>query len=181
MDFSNSCIYHIRNKITKNIIYVGSTTNFGIRKKNHIISCNNITGREHHKPVYKSIRETGGMDCYEIIPVKYLSLNNILELRIEEQNEINKHSNLLNAVGAILNIEKRREYKKTYLANYFVKYKDEIREYKKTYWIKNRDKIIEQRKEKTTCECGCIVVKSSLQRHMRTKWHFKHLDNIEKV
>ena len=192
MDYSNCCIYHIRNKISKNVIYVGSTIDFKERKTRHKWNCNNITAREHHKPVYALIRETS-FDCYEIIPVTYLSLNNRQELVIEEQTEMDKHSNLLNVRGAVLDIEKRKEKKKIYVANYFVKNREKIckktREYNiinrdiikergKEYREKNKERINEYKKEKITCECGCVIIKNSLQRHMRTK---KHLDNIEKV
>ena len=161
MDYTNSCIYHIRNKISKNVIYVGSTRDFEKRKKSHKADCSNIN-KHYNIPLYNFIRETS-FDSYEFIPVKYLSLNNILELRTEEQNEINKYSNLLNVVDAIPNMEKRKEKNRISCKNYFVK---------------NKDEINERRKEKTTCECGCSVRKDCMKRHMLSK---KHLDNIEKV
>ena len=173
MDYTNSCIYHIRNKITKNIIYVGSTRDLNHRTILHKSTCNNINSEKYNLQVYKFIRETS-FDSYEFIPVKYLSLNNNLELRTEEQNEINKHSNLLNDQNAVKNIERAKEYQK----GYNIINRDRIKEYNKEYREKNKEKIKEYKKEKITCECGCVFSRSSKSDHLKSK---KHLDNIEKV
>ena len=186
MDYTNSCIYHIRNKISKKVIYVGSTRDLLTRRiAKHKYCCTNINAKhKYNLQLYNFIRETS-FDSYEFIPVKYLSLNNNLELRTEEQNEMDKYSNLLNDQDAVVDMEKRKEiYKEKYQQN-----KEQLKEYRiinrektkergKKYREKNREILKEKNKEKITCVCGCIVRKDALARHMRTK---KHLDNIEKV
>jgi len=39
-DFTNSVIYHIRHMESKEVVYVGSTTNFSQRKTKHKYNCN---------------------------------------------------------------------------------------------------------------------------------------------
>ena len=215
MDFTNCCVYNIRDKITKNVIYVGSTRDFEKRKKSHKADCSNIKGNKHYNiPLYNFIRETS-FDSYEFIPVKYLSLNNNLELRTEEQNEINKYSNLLNDQDAIPNMEKRKEKKKIYMEKNkehisehkkekYQEHKEELKDYRdnnkelfrdrnkknydknrdyyierqRLYRTENRDKMNEKKREKITCECGCVCNRSNKSEHLKSK---KHLDNIEKV
>jgi len=53
----------------------------------------------------------------------------------------------------------------------------------KNFYIKNRDKILKERKEKITCECGKKISKYTLQRHKQSKkhqaWILKSNHNIE--
>ena len=49
--------------------------------------------------------------------------------------------------------------------------KDQIIEQKKKYYEANKGKIAEGRKEKVTCECGSIISKHSLSRHIKSKKH----------
>jgi len=102
------------------------------------------------------------------------------------------------------NKDKRIEQQKQYYENH----KDEIAEYKKQYNELNKDKIAEQhkqnyernkdkrieqvkqyceknkeqieerRKQKITCECGYIIRKDSLARHLKTKTHQNYLLNM---
>jgi hypothetical protein len=77
-DFSQSVIYHIRNIETKKVIYVGSTTKFQDRKAN----CNNEGNENHNFLVYCFIRENGGFNNFEVIPVSILNLQNKVQLVI---------------------------------------------------------------------------------------------------
>jgi hypothetical protein len=64
--------------------------------------------------------------------------------------------------------EKKKEY---HQAN-----KEHICEKAKDYRLANRDKINEKQREKVECVCGCLIVKSTLTRHMNTK---RHLNNLK--
>jgi len=70
------------------------------------------------------------------------------------------------------NKEKLREQRKKYRELN----KEVIREKKKEYYIDNKEKIREKNKEKITCQCGSIVRKSDLKRHMRTQKHIRCLE-----
>jgi len=56
--------------------------------------------------------------------------------------------------------------------------KDKIAEYMKQWALENKDKIAERDKQKITCDCGCVITKSNLPKHKRTK---KHQDLINKL
>lgn len=163
-NLSQATIYHIRCKMTKRVLYVGSSCDFINREKSHNHRCNNESSDKYHLPIYKYIRENGGFENYEIIPISFHNLNNIVELRILEQQEMDKHDGLLNCYYA-------SRTKKQYESDN----KDKIKERKKQYSIDNKEKIKKKNKEKLTCDCGCIINRYNLTRHKKTK---KHLDLI---
>ena len=128
-DFSQSVIYHIRNKATKEVIYVGSSTSFQQRKAAHKNQCNNPNGNRYHLKFYVYIRENGNWDCFEIIPVEFLKLENKTQLEIAEQAEMDKQDNLKNQYKAHITEEQRKEHKKKYNETH----KEESREYRKAH------------------------------------------------
>ena len=174
-NLSQSTIYHIRCKMTKRVLYVGSSCDFINREKNHKWNCNNEKSVSHHLPIYKYIRENGGFENYEIIPVSFHNLNNIVELRILEQQEMDKHTGLMNCVYASRTqkqyILDNKENKIKYDKQYRIDNIEKIKEDKKQRYINNKEK----NNEKVNCDCGCIVTRRGLNRHKKTK---KHLDLI---
>ncbi len=48
----------------------------------------------------------------------------------------------------------------------------------KEYYEENRDKIIEDRTKKITCECGAIVSKWNIARHKKTLKHIKFTECV---
>jgi len=109
-NFSKSVIYHIRQMESKEVVYVGSTTNFSQRKARHKYSCNKEEGKHFTIPIYCHIRNNGGFGCFEVIPIKSLKLENKTELLIAEQEELDKHQTLVNSSKAHRPIEERRIY-----------------------------------------------------------------------
>ena len=99
------------------------------------------------------------------------------------------------------NIEKVKDYKKEYQQNnkdrltqknknyyldnkeqiiervrlYSKNNKEKINENKKSYYNNNKEKILEKSKEKMTCECGCILRKDNLKRHIKSQQHQEYL------
>ncbi len=66
-----------------------------------------------------------------------------------------------------------QEYNKQYkTAN-----KDKISENKKQYYTVNKEKLLEHMNQKITCECGCIVSRTNLPPHRKTKKHMKLMEN----
>tara|TARA_R110002167_G_scaffold49110_2_gene144117 strand:+ start:937 stop:1374 length:438 start_codon:yes stop_codon:yes gene_type:complete len=83
--------------------------------------------------------------------------------------------------------ERERYYIKTFdCVNYkqpgrHIKDNDEQhQEYKKAYYKKTKNKVCEQRKEKTTCECGAIVNKGALTRHKKSNKHKINISVLNK-
>jgi hypothetical protein len=66
-------------------------------RQNINIVCNHPNDTRHHLKCYVCIRENGGWDCYEVIPVEFLKLENNTQLVIAEQAEIDKQDNLKNS------------------------------------------------------------------------------------
>jgi hypothetical protein len=54
------------------------------------------------------------------------------------------------------------------------------KETKKIYYQKNKEKILENNKQKLTCECGVVVCKYVLPRHQKTWTHHYFLGNLNK-
>ena len=190
-DFAKSVIYHIRHMESKEVIYVGSTTNFFIRKAKHKYLWNK-EGNHFTFPIYCHIRDNGGFNCFEVIPIKSLKLENKTQLLIAEQVEIDKHQTLVNRNKAHITIEEQKKYQKQYLKQYREEFKEELKQNKKqhdkkyreankaeinekakNYREANKEQIKEKRKkylkEKIECEfCSKLLQKCSMSRHIKT-------------
>jgi len=161
-DFSKSIIYHIRDMESKEVVYVGSTTNFPQRKSSHKHECNHEERKHFTYPIYCHIRNNGGFDCFEIIPIKSLKLLNKTELLIAEQEEIDNHRTLVNSCKAHMTIEEHKENKKLYREEH----KEEFKKYIKQYYQEHKENINESIK----CpNCNSNTTRHNLKRHQRTK------------
>ena len=170
-DFSQSTIYHIRVIETKMVAYVGSTTNFKQRCALH----KHDFKRDCNYPIYNYIIDNGGYDLFEIIPVAFLHLNDVIELRIEEQKEMDKYTDKLNAIKAYISEQERivrdKENRKVYneknkerRKKYVEQNKEKIRNTRQIYLEKNAGIL----KGKFTCECGCEISKASKSYHLKS-------------
>jgi len=55
----------------------------------------------------------------------------------------------------------------------------DMKEYRKNYYLKNKDKLIANLLEKVECKtCGCMITKTGLSTHNKTK---KHKINVERL
>ena len=199
-DFTQSTIYHIRCIATRDVIYVGSSTAFGQRASQHKYMCNHAKQKDFHYPVYVHIRDSGGWDLFEVIPVAHMQLNNKTELRIAEQAEMDKYTTLHNVHYAARSKAEYRathrdvanKYNEQYYADnkdgilahqkqYYTKNKDAISEYGKQYRADNKDAIASRKALSVTCECGCVVTNCHLSRHMKTAKHFKLLEQLDQA
>ena len=129
-DYHNSIIYHIRHMESKEVVYVGSTTNFSQRKATHKWLCNHEEAKDFTIPIYCHIMNNGGFNCFEVIPIQSLKLENKTQLLIAEQVEIDKHQTLVNRNKAHITIEELKEYHK----QYHEEHKVELNEKKKQYY-----------------------------------------------
>ena len=148
IDYSKTIIYKIVcNDLNITDIYIGSTTDFIRRKRQHKSSCNNEKTKSYNFKVYQTIRQNGGWDNFTMIEIEKYSCMDSNEARSRERH----HYELLNAK---LNIncpirtkkeqkEKNKEYKKQYIEANKEKIAEQIMEYR----IANKLKISEQRKE----------------------------------
>jgi hypothetical protein len=71
------------------------------------------------------------------------------------------------------NKEKKREYDK----EHYETNKGKVVEQAKEYYHHNKEEINKKKREKITCECGCIISRDSLTRHKKSKSHLKWLES----
>ena len=93
--YSNTIIYKIYckdNNITDT--YVGHTTNFLTRKESHKCECKNLN---NNSKIYKTIRENGGWNNWNMVEIAKYNCNNLLEARMKEQQHYEELNASLNS------------------------------------------------------------------------------------
>lgn len=104
IDYSNTIIYKIYCKDeTIKDIYIGHTTNFVIRKYQHKTSCNNT---KNDLKIYKTIRENGGWDNWNMIEIAKYNCNDSTEARIKEQQHYEELKVSLNSCPPYVDMKK---------------------------------------------------------------------------
>ena len=189
--YQNSVIYKLKNNLDydDNNIYVGSTTNFRLRKNQHKNCCNNEKSKYYNFNVYQFIRENGGWDNWVMIPIEQYPCNSKEEKLIRERHHIDILRPILNIVKPGRTpkerynddkekiLEKRKEYYeynkekiKEKSKEYYEANKNKKIEKSNEYYEDNKEKVLERFKEKAICDhCGCEVLKYGLNRHQKTK------------
>jgi len=153
--YANGKIYKLVNE-ELGLTYYGSTTQtLEKRLMQHEYVYNNSK-----KYTSRQLFEKGKV---EIILVEEISCNNRNELLQRERFYIENND----CVNKLIPLRTIQEWSKQYRE----KNKEKIDEKGKIYREKNKEKINEIRREKFTCECGCIVSRRNLLRHKKTKKH----------
>ena len=185
--YLNSVVYVIRttnNDTNKVSLYVGSTTSFDNRKKDHKSAIYNETGVEYNCKKYATIRENGN---WTIEVHKKISCETKRELDFEEERireELNADLNTISCYRTNAeNVERRKVYNtknKVKIAEnakvYNTKNKVKIAEKKKKYNADNKDELAEKRRNKIThCVCGGIIRGYEHKRHENSRRHTKYI------
>ena len=169
VNYANSVVYKIMSLDPKiDDIYVGSTCAFRKRKHGHKTNCCNETAKYYNRYVYQFIRENSGWDNWSMVVVKaYPDITSKLELLNKERKWMKKLKATLNKQipGNLLKLGKT-EYKKQCRKQY-------DKQYSKHYREQNSIKILEKANEKIECECGCMIGRSHIARHIKTKKHIE--------
>ena len=184
IDYSKTVIY----KLVKNDdydnsnVYVGSTTDFVKRKNHHKTTCNNEKDKEFNQKKYQYIRENGGWEEWNMIEIEKHYCNDGNEARAREEYWRCHFNAQLNSQRAYRTDEERKEQMKEYREQNKEREKNNNKEYReqnrcklleqqKERYERNKDKILEKLSQQITCECGCIIRKSSLIEHKKTQKH----------
>ena len=124
INYSKSIIYKIYcNDSSITEIYIGSTTNFKLRKCQHKSACYNDKSKKINMKIYKFINDNGGWDNFSMIPIIEYPCENKIQLLIKEEEyrkELNSNLNSCNSYSGIEyknNKEYMREYSKKYREN----------------------------------------------------------------
>ena len=173
VNYQEGLIYKIAHRYSP-YVYIGSTTNFDRRKYQHKkFSTGNGSSKGYNLPLYKTIREMGGWDNFEMVLVAKCPCDDKKELHAKEfeyQQLFDVNMNTRDAYSGFDTSDP--EYRKKYEE----KNKKKIRETEKKYYLKNPEKIkkkLEVQKIKKTCECGLIVSRRCLNRHKESQRHLK--------
>jgi hypothetical protein len=162
--------------------YIGSTKDFKQRKKSHKNVCNNFNNPHHNLKVYQIIRENGGWNCCEMIPIEECECEDIIQAHIREEELRKEYNAEMNTIKAYIGENGKKQYNKEYHdINKEIKlqkmkdYHDtnkEIRLQKMKDWYETNKEIrLQKQKEKITCECGSIICKGDKSKHIKTKKH----------
>ena len=99
IDYSNTIFYKISCKDeTNNELYIGHTTNFVQRKSAHKASCNNPKSGSYPVKLYKTIRECGGWDNWNMEIIAFRNCNDSREARKVEQEYYDSLGATLNSI-----------------------------------------------------------------------------------
>jgi len=187
VNYQNTIIYKLEHLVNKELVYVGSTTNFIKRKCAHKHDCINSNSKDYNFKVYQMIRENGGWDLFQMLEIKKYPCNDKREAEAEEERcriELRANMNMRRAFCTPEQYrEEQREYNKRYYANHreeyresgkrhYANHREECREYDKQYRNENRDKL----KQKFACECGGKYTHHHKAIHFKTKKHLYFID-----
>lgn len=136
--------------------YIGSTKDFNQRKKEH--KSRYING--YTFKVYEMIKENGGWDKSEMIPIEEYECENNTQARIREEYWRREYDAKMNSRKAYISKQEYDEIQK-----------EPNKERCKKWYIDNQAHIIEYRKTIINCECGSNVKILHYSRHIKTKKH----------
>lgn len=143
IDYANTIIYKI---VCKNLsitsMYVGHTTSFTHRKREHKSRCNN----DYPFPIYKTINDNNGWENWEMIEIEKYPCKDANEARARERHWYETLTATLNARSPTLNVEMKRERGKNYLKQYYEDHKEELAEKHRLYRIENIEKVKEHKR-----------------------------------
>jgi hypothetical protein len=170
IDYANTIIYKLVHKedYDNANVYIGSTTDFRVRKTTHKYSCNNENDKNYNQKKYQYIRENGGWDCFNMV-----ECNDGNEAKAREEYWRCYFNANLNSIKAFIIKEERHEQYKTKMNEWMENNKEYLTIYRKEYYKNNKDKeqYIAHYKQKITCECGCILAKGNMKDHLKTQKH----------
>lgn len=157
--------------------YIGHTTNFCERKRNHIRNTITKNDKHYHLKHYESIRQTGGWDEWEMVEIEKFIGKTKLEARIREQELINEYSANLNSLKAYISEEDRNVLKKQITQKYREENKELLKEQTKKYKEDHKEIISEQMKKYRTEHKEEIYEKTKEYREKNKEKHQERQKN----
>ena len=184
IDCSNMIIYKIQHNDKPELLYIGSTTNFKMRKNKHKLSSINENYACYKCLVYKMIRNNGGWDNFTMIQFKEFPCNSKREAEAEEYKlmhelkaSMNVHTFSNDNRNERIKIHNKKYYEanKEHIKEQSKEYREANKENKKEYYEANKESIATKQKEKFECICGSNCRKSYKSRHFRSNKHLKYI------
>ena len=194
-DYSKTVIYKIEHNDNKELLYVGSTSEFTRRKAYH----KSESSRSDRK-LYTMIRDNGGWDAFEMKPIMEYPCENKIQASIQEEKcrvELRANMNSISCVKneelqkanrakyRLDNIDERHDKAKVYYQEhkeerkaYRETIKEEQKEYKKKWYAENKAKIKERTYQKYKCDCGSEITLCNKSQHEKRKVHIAYLASL---
>jgi hypothetical protein len=165
VNHENTIIYKIEHFVNKELVYVGSTTNFTKRKNAHKTCYNNINSKSYNLKVYKIIRENGGWDSFQMLEIKKYPCKDKREAEAEEERcRVELRANM-NTYKAFCPKDQ-----------YYIDHRNKIFEYNKQYYVDHREEIFKIRKKHFTCDCGGRYTHTNKAMHLKSRKHLYFID-----
>jgi hypothetical protein len=177
IDYSKTIIYKIVcNDLNITEVYVGSTTDFTRRKREHKSNCINEKSKKYHYTVYQMMRQNGGFDNWDMIELEKYPCNDSNEARAKERYYYELLNTKLNMRYPIrTNKEYYKDnviYYKQYNKEYCETNKDKIKTHTKQYYEDNKDTKLQYQKQYS------MLNKEKIKGH-KTKYRENNKDKIE--
>ena len=207
IDYTKIVLYKIYcndKNITK--CYVGQTSNFKNRKNAHKKVCNDNKDKKYCSYLYIFIRENGGWDNWNMVPIEEYPCTNSIQSKIREQYWKDTLQAELNTNKCYAGVDTLCSDTKTYIKKYVEANKEELQQKSKEYRENNKDVLSEKKKmfrkenneymkmkdkenyekhkEKRkegnskidNCVCGSTFKHSNFQNHKKSKKHLNYLN-----
>ena len=142
-------------------IYVGSTSDYDVRKRNHK---NNINNENYNFKIYNTIRENGGWENWKMIQIhQEENINKTQAKAIEEEYRLNLNANL-NERRAFRSLEVKKELAAICNKNY-------------QQSENGKQKVRERQSKLYVCGCGKELTFGKKARHEKSLFHLKYINN----
>lgn len=148
IDFSKTVIYHFVCQDTNvKCSYVGSTTNMIKRKASHKTICCRENHRHYNLILYQTIRDNGGWNNWEMVPLEEFPCENYNQQVIREQYWIDQLKPELNQRSSYTDPEVRKETHNQYTIEWRKTNQDKVKEQRKKYREEHKDELKAYQKE----------------------------------
>jgi hypothetical protein len=138
VDYSKTIIYKVIDNECPELVYVGSTTNFTKRQKEHKSAAMNPKNVGYNRKLYISIRENGGWEKWEMIKLCDYPCKDKREAEQEEDRNMMEIKANLNMRRSFITSDIKKEYMKLWREEI----KDKLKEQTKQYRLENKEKIL---------------------------------------
>jgi hypothetical protein len=139
INYANIQIYRfICNDINIINTYVGSTTDWNNRKRQHKCNCINLSVKQHNLKMYQIMRENGGWDNWNMILIENYPCNSRREAEQREQYWKEHYNDDMGMNDATLNNKKRLDKHKKYRDDNSI----QLLNKKKEYYQINKEAIL---------------------------------------
>lgn len=110
VNYQNTYFYKLCSReLSVEAMYIGSTTNWSIRKAYHKHNCNNSTSKHYNDALYIFIRENKGWDFWQMVQIEKRECCDKIEVGMIERQYIEQLGGILNSSVAPLTRVRRRK------------------------------------------------------------------------